>query len=86
MTVSEFYHSKYYSLITRYPFKLVEWVEYTEYEKKTDKKIGGYLKKYSFNEACQNWWDEYSDDEKAEFLEIPNFNKDKFKKITGIEM
>ena len=89
MTVSEFYNSKYYRLLVKHNFTLTEWVTYTEEEKKANKEkelIGGYLKKYTFKGACKIWWDKYSDKEKAEFLTIPNFNKAKFKKITGIEV
>ena len=89
MTVSEFYNSKYYRLLVKHSFVLTEWITYTEEEKKADKEkelIGGYLKEYSFKEACKNWWNKYSDKEKAEFMTIPNFDKDKFKLITGVEV
>ena len=89
MTVSEFYNSKYYSLIARKLFFLTEWIAYTEQEKKSDadkELIGGYLKRYSFEEACRNWWNRYNLDEKKMFLEIPNFSAEKFKKITGIDI
>ena len=89
MTVSEFYNSKYYLLIARKPFFLTEWITYTEQEKKSDadkELIGGYLKRYRFEEACRNWWNRYSLDEKKMFLEIPNFSAEKFKKITGIDI
>lgn len=89
MTVSEFYNSKYYRLLVKHNFILTEWITYTEEERAAEKEkelIGGYLKKYSFKEACKNWWDKYSDKEKAEFMTIPNFDKDKFKLITGVEV
>ena len=89
MTVTEFISSKYYALLTKYPLMLTEWVEYTENEKKADAEkeiIGGYLKKYSFQEACQKWWNEYTAEEKAELSTMPNFDRNKFKKITGIEV
>ena len=89
MTVSEFYRSEHYSLLTRHPFILTEWVEYTEKEKKSDKGkelIGRYLKRYTFKEACANWWALYSASERKKFWKIPNFDKEKFKFITGIEV
>ncbi len=89
MTVSEFYRSKHYALLTKYPLMLTEWVEYTENEKKADAEkelIGGYLKKYSFQEACKKWWSKYTAEEKAELLTMPNFDKNKFKEITEIEV
>ena len=89
MTVLEFYNSKYYSMLMRYPLKLTEWCEYTNEEKEKDeekKNIGGYLKEYTFQEACRIWWDKYSDDEKSVIMDIPNFDAEKFKLITGIDV
>ena len=48
--------------------------------------IGGYLKTYTYKEACKNWWDKYTDEERAVIMSMPNFNKEKFKQITGIEV
>lgn len=47
---------------------------------------GGYLKSFSFKEACANMWNNLTDKEKDIIQSIPNFNKDKFKEITGIEL
>ena len=47
---------------------------------------GGYLKTLSFKEACANMWNNLTDREKDIIQSIPNFNKDKFKEITGIEI
>lgn len=47
---------------------------------------GGYLKSFSFKEACANMWDNLTDKERDIIQSIPNFNKDKFKEITGIEL
>ena len=71
------------------PFILTEWVEYTEEEKKADKAkalIGGYLKKYEYKEACKTWWDKLSDKNKEIIHEIPNFDAEKFYRITGIRI
>lgn len=62
---------------------------YTEEEKEDSiirQAIGGYLKEYSYKEACQNWWNSYSDEEKEYLAEnIPNFDRKIFKEITGID-
>lgn len=50
------------------------------------KTTGGYLKTLSFKEACANMWNNLTDKEKDIIQSIPNFNKDKFKEITGIEI
>ena len=41
---------------------------------------------YAYKEACKNWWNKYTDKEKAVIMSMPNFDKDKFKQITGIEV
>ena len=85
----EIRNTEWYGILVDRPFVLTEWIEYTEKEKKNSiirQAIGGYLKKYSYKEACQNWWDSYSDKEK-EYLakNIPNFDIKIFKEITGVD-
>ena len=38
------------------------------------------------NDKRQDWWDNLSDDDKKEVLNLPNFDKEIFKQITGIEV
>ena len=85
----EFRCSKYYYALFSSPFILTEWVEYTEEEKKESlcrQAIGGYLKTYTYKEACKNWWDNMSKENKEIVKSIPNFDKDVFFEITGIEV
>ena len=87
MTLNEFRKSKYGNALRSVKLKLTEWVEYTEEEKKEDDKkrlIGGYLKEYSYKEACANWWGELTEENKEIIMSIPNFDADKFYEITGI--
>ncbi len=89
MTMSEARRKKWYKLLIKHTLLLTEWIDYTEEEKKQDKEkeaIGGYLKEYTYEEACQIWWSKYTDEEKAIIKSMPNFDKDKFKHITGIEV
>ena len=89
MTMNEVMQTDWYRMLFRNPLILNEWIEYTDEEKKADKKkdlIGGYLKTYTYKEACKNWWNKYTDKEKAVIMSMPNFDKDKFKQITGIEV
>ena len=81
MTASEFYNSKYYDALISSPFILTEWI-------KDESKglIGGYLIEYTFEEACKNWWNKMSDNDKKIIKSIPNFNAVIFKEITGIEV
>ena len=48
--------------------------------------IGGYLKKYKFKEACANWWQNMSLQNKEIIKNMPNFDKNVFKEITEIEV
>lgn len=89
MTVLQFRNSRFYEALISVSFILTEWVEYTEEEKETDKAkalIGGYLKKYEYKEACKTWWDKLSDKNKEIIHEIPNFDAEKFYRITGIRI
>ena len=88
-TPTEFKGSKFYSALCSSPFILTEWIEYTEEEKAEDKAkelIGGYLKEYTYKEACANWWNGMTVSNKKIVTEIPNFDPDKFERITGIDV
>ncbi len=68
---------------------LTEWVNYTAEEKQADKAkelIGGYLKRYDFQEACAKWWAEMSNENREIVKQMPNFDADKFFEITGIRV
>ena len=89
MTLNEFRKSKYGKALRSVKLKLTEWIEYTEGEMKEDKNkilIGGYLKEYSYKEACANWWSELTEENKEIIKSIPNFDADKFYEITGINI
>lgn len=89
MTAGEFRNSRYYDALTDEPFILNDWIYYTDKEKKEDPKkdlIGGYLKTYSYKEACENWWKNTSEENREIIKQIPNFDKKIFEKITGIDV
>ena len=89
MTLKEFINSKYNKALRSVELKLTEWIWYTEEEMKEDENkrlIGGYLKEYSYKEACANWWNELTEENKEIIKSIPNFDSDKFKEITGIKI
>lgn len=73
-------------------FEKTKWInveEMTEEEKNENKEyktFGGYLKTFSHKEAWENFWNTIADDEKEEIMKIPNFDKNKFKIITGIDV
>lgn len=47
---------------------------------------GGYLKQLDNSERVSIWWRGLSDSEKLIIQSIPNFDKDIFREITGIDV
>ena len=47
---------------------------------------GGYLKKLDTSECVVTWWRGLSENDKNVIMSIPNFDKDIFKEITGIDV
>lgn len=89
LTYTEFLYSEYYRAMCSGKFILTEWVDYTEEEKQADydkEMIGGYLKVYSYEEACRNWWDSLTEENRKIIQSIPNFDTDIFEEITGIKL
>ena len=91
-TLNDWFNSEVRNILNR-NFELTVWIyedNMTEEEKEkypTYKTTGGYLKEYSFEEACKNMWNNLTDSEKCRVItELPNFDKDIFKEITGIEV
>jgi len=73
-------------------FNLTEWVyesEMTEQEKAENESFnttGGYLKKYDYKEAFQKSWNEATDEDRNKIFNIPNFDAEVFKEISGIDV
>ena len=87
MTFYEATRTKWFRLLNKYKLELTQWIEYTDSEIKESvirQCTGGYLKRYSYKEACANWWSKYTDDEKQIIMTMPNFDADIFEEITGI--
>ncbi|HCQ5483063.1 TPA: hypothetical protein STY81_003027 [Clostridioides difficile] len=69
---------------------LTKWVNsknMSDKEKKNNPEheiTGGYLKIFTFKEMCKNMWSNLTDEEKKIIMEIPNFDRDIFQEITGI--
>ena len=47
---------------------------------------GGYLKTYKYKEAWQRSWNKASEKDRAKLFELPNFDAEIFKEITGIDV
>jgi len=73
-------------------FYLTKWIsesEMTTEEKKDDPDFyvkGGYLKKYEYKEAWANFWKDTDEENRQKFLDLPNFDSQIFKDITGIDI
>jgi hypothetical protein len=49
-------------------------------------KTDGYYKTITLHEAWAIFWKDLKDEDKDLFLNLPNFDADKFKEITGIQV
>lgn len=90
MTMEEWRKSEAFAILRKIDLRPVEWV-WSE-EKHPDHKItGGYLEKTDAgrtytHEPFLSWWNGLSEEEKNIIKNIPNFDADKFYKITGIRV
>ncbi len=73
-------------------FYLTKWIEeneMTDEEKKNDPDFyvrQGYLKTFSWEEAWANFWKDTDEKNRQKFLNLPNFDSEVFKEITGIDV
>ena len=90
MTFNQVRNSAPFHILRRINLSPVTWVpevDMTNEEKQANpeyKTIGGYLKKNDLKASYSNWWKTLTEEEKEIIKDIPNFNADKFKEITGI--
>jgi hypothetical protein len=90
-TLNTWKSSRAYKIIDGY-FELTLWIK--EYDMTDEEKekypeykaTGGYLKELGYTEAWKNMWNYINDTEKEAFTSLPNFDKDIFKTITGIDV
>jgi hypothetical protein len=90
MTYEEWRRSEACYLLSRIDFRPTEWIyssDMTDEEKRqhSDHEItSGYLKVCDTTKAFGNWWESLNNRERQVIKNIPNFNADKFRQITGI--
>ena len=90
--MSEFKNTQQYSVLLNGVFCLTEWVwssNMTDEEKKVNYNFHareGYLKVYTYTDACKNWWERLSNDSKELIKSIDGINKKIFKEVTGIKL
>ena len=81
-----------YNLLFYSKFPLTEWIDevkMTDDEKKSNpsyKTTGGYLKQRTYKEAWQIMWGSWTKEQQDSIKKLPNFDKEIFKEITGIEV
>jgi len=73
-------------------FNLNQWIiedNMTDEEKKSEPEfsvIGGYLKTIGYKEAWASFWKDTDEENRQKFLDLPNFDQEIFKEITGIDV
>ena len=92
-TYRDWRYSSARDLMCDCPYTKTVWINekyMTDSEKEenpTWERTGGYLKTIEVtDEDRQAWWDNLDDEEREEVMSLPNFDKEIFKKITGIEV
>lgn len=93
MTLREWRNTKAACLMNDIRFDTTEWVReelMTDTEKAENPQyeiLGGYLKEYPEpHYAFSEWWDALIEDERDIIKAIPNFDADKWYRITGIDL
>jgi len=89
-TYSDWLSSEAYKLMSQ--IKYINWIDSDKMDK-NEKKLNsnhsitkGYLKETDYIECCIIWWKSLSDCQKEVIKSIPNFDKEIFKEITGIDI
>jgi len=91
-TYRDWMDSKACTILSYMPNNALQYIiwEYMTAEEKSAhpeaETTGGYLKKLDKSECGIKWWRELSDEEKDIITSIPNFDKEIFKEITGIDI
>jgi hypothetical protein len=75
-----------------YEFYTTKWIsedDMTDEQKRADPQFfvrGGYLKTYTYEEAWANYWRDTDEEDRQRVLNLPNFDQEVFKSITGIDI
>ncbi len=91
-TYQDWLNSEAHRLLNQIPGNVLEYIRLmrmTDEEKAAHPEAettGGYLKSLNNSECAVSWWRSLSDREKAVITAIPNFDKEIFKQITGIDV
>ena len=92
-TIADWKKSKARNILNMMPTNKLKWImlaNMSNEEKELQpyyKTTGGYLKEIKVTvEDKQNWWNDLSESDRKEVLYLPNFDKNTFKEITGIDV
>ena len=91
-TYDQWFYSDARRILEKMEQKVVEWIcekDMSDEEKvknPTYKTTEGYLKVYDIDESRQLCWDSLSEDEKQVFINLPNYDEEKFAAILGIKL
>ena len=92
ITLREWRNSNAYWLLNRIDFRPADWIwsnDMTDIEKENHPEhqtTGGYLKIKDNSDCFIEWWKRLTKAEKSIIKAIPNFDSEKFYKITGIKV
>lgn len=92
MTIEQWQNSDARYLLNQIDFRPTDWIwsdDMTDVEKTEHPEhetTGGYLKIRDHTDCCTEWWNGLSEENRTIIKSIPNFNADKFLKITGIQV
>jgi hypothetical protein len=78
MTLKQWEESIFYEALNSVSFVM------TEFDRGNP--TSGKLNVYTYFEACAKWWYKLNGDNKNVIQKLPNFNKDKFYRLTGIRL
>lgn len=91
-TYRDWLNSDAHCLLDQIPGDVLEYISFndmTDEEKEAHpeaKTTGGYLKALDQSKGMNEWWNSLADTEKEIIKAIPNFDKNIFKEITGIDV
>ena len=91
-TLWDWRNSEARNLLNRIQKDVLKWVwsvDMTDKEKEEHpeyKTTGGYLKELDESECGQIWWNKLTEDERSVITSLPNFDKDIFREITGVDI
>ena len=92
MTFEQRHNSDARYLLNQIDFRPADWIwsgDMTDTEKTEHPEhetTGGYLKIRDNTDCCTEWWNGLSERNRTTIKSIPNFDADKFLKITGIQV